>query len=110
MLSFSVSRWCAPSDGPVLSRVTIAILGAILCGMGTGRWITEEMASLCGSSGLLAFACYLALEYVAWQRRHNWSQTQSRSAEHRLAVHVEHHATRADAPAVKRRPRAVLTA
>lgn len=77
-----------PAAKPVLSRFTIILLACVLTGMSFGSRMTPQSAAQCGLAGLLAFACYLALELAAYYQRRHWSHVQKASAEQRLSAHT----------------------
>lgn len=68
-----------------ISRFTIILLGAVLIGMGMGRGLAGELADMCGMIGLVSVACYVSLEFVAWNRDRQRANALQHAAEVRLA-------------------------
>ena len=68
-----------------ISRFTIILLGAVLMGMGMGRGLAGELADMCGMIGLVSVACYVSLEFVAWNRDRQRAYALQHAAEVRLS-------------------------
>lgn len=76
--------WTCKADS-CISRFTIALLGAVLFGMGAGQQVGAHVAELCSLTGVLSVACYLSLEAAAHSRHRQQAIALRCFAEDRLS-------------------------